>query len=76
MIGKLHVWRDEHRRHVPEKLRVGGLVSIEDLEPKSKEPSPVKTIKKVGHRHFLIIEKSICPTVGEGAEPLRENPIP
>jgi hypothetical protein len=47
MMGKLHVWMGDHRKDASEKLRVGGFVSIEDLEGKSNRPSPSKSVKKV-----------------------------
>jgi hypothetical protein len=46
-MGKLHVWMGDHRKDPSEKLRVGGFVSIEDLEGKSNRPSPSKSVKKV-----------------------------
>jgi hypothetical protein len=47
MMGKLHVWMGDHRKDGSEKLRVGGLVSIEDLENKTNRPSPSKSVRKV-----------------------------
>jgi hypothetical protein len=51
MIGKLNVWRGEHRKDAAnDKMRVGGLVSIEELNgsrEKKPSPSPAKPAKKV-----------------------------
>jgi hypothetical protein len=54
MIGKLNVWRAEHRKDGhPEKMRVGGLVSIEELNggAKNEKPAPIKSPKKVGGKN-------------------------
>jgi hypothetical protein len=52
MIGKLTAWRGDHRKASTENMRVGGLVSIEELnakaDAKSKaKRSPSKSLKKV-----------------------------
>jgi hypothetical protein len=52
MIGKLNVWRSEHRKDGhSDKMRVGGLVSIEELNGTKREKLvPPKSPKKVGSK--------------------------
>lgn len=47
MIGKLQVWRGEREKkeaQVQDKMRVGGFVSFDDLDRKSKDLSPKKPV--------------------------------
>lgn len=47
MIGKLQVWRgerEEKEAQAQDKMRVGDFVFLDDLDRKSKDPSPNKPV--------------------------------
>jgi hypothetical protein len=54
MIGKLQVWRGEHKKEAQDKMRIGGFVSFDDLDRKAILPSPNRSAaRKVNIPEFV-----------------------